>query len=367
MQELPASAFVPTEARFPADVHCTRIRFDGQQLPLASFLRHCARMLDPVGSPEHETRAADEPPALARARRVFLHAGLAALADDARPSWFQLGVAPPAGRELRVELYRQVALLARELLHDGAAGNFFLMHKPPGLRLRFESGTGTGSGSGSGVGRGGRVAPVAGRVRAAVAGWRRDGLVLAVEPGVYEPENRLFGGPVSMRYAHRVFTADSLAWLDFHAADPADTGPDWAVSLAMVRALLDALAIAGWEDIDVWDRIRDRTGRQLPSGAAELSELTEIDTELVELWQHPESLIRQLPPVARRIVDEYRAAVEPIGRQWRTGYFATEAAGLGPRAVAAFVIVFHWNRAGMTMLRQALLAQALATREAGVR
>jgi thiopeptide-type bacteriocin biosynthesis protein len=330
---------------------------------VAEFLRQCAASLDPVGAGPGcgaGVFAVAEPgqaPELTYARDVFVRAGLAALADVRRSDWYQIGLTPPTDHERRAGIYRRIAGLVRELLADRAIDNFFYLHKPPGLRLRFES----------------APAGIAGaiiRIRAAVADWQRDGLVSGVEPGVYEPENRLFGGPVSMAYVHRVFTADSLAWLDFHAdeSDRAAGGPgaDWALSLVMMRGLLDGLDIGGWEDIDVWDRIREKTGRRLPREAIELARLSGVGSDILACWLRPERLLAHLGPAGRRIADEYCRAVVAIGREWRTGYFATDAAYLGPRSVAAFVTIFHWNRAALPMLRQSLLAEALASREAAV-
>jgi thiopeptide-type bacteriocin biosynthesis protein len=341
MPELPLPVGVSTKDRYPDD--CQTVQIGDQQFPLAAFLRYCADRPDPdeaVGGP-----------AARYAREVFLRAGLDALAVTARSSWLQVGLVP-ADRS-PAELYRAIAQLARELLLTNTIGNFFFMHKPPGLRLRFES-------EPAGAARATR------RIRAAVAGWQRDCLVRRTEPGIYEPENRIFGGPVSMRYVHRVFTADSLAWLDFHAC-AADGPAAWALSLAMARALFDGLEISGWEDIDVWERIRDQTGRALPPEAAGLAGFCDVRADIVECWRRPELLRRQLGPAGDRIAEDYREAVLPIGGQWRAGYFATPAAYLGPRSVAAFVTIFGWNRAALHMVRQALLAEALATREAASR
>jgi thiopeptide-type bacteriocin biosynthesis protein len=176
---------------------------------------------------------------------------------QARPdSWLHYGVVPVIGQH--GALYGALRSAAVELLGGGHAHEFFFLHKPPGLRVRFQP-------------AGDSLAQLEGDLERRLHDWRRDGLVDSWRGGAYEPEEYLFGGPVSMRSVHRVFTADSLAWLDFHSAGHEGgnrrPGPAWAVSLLMVRALLDALAIIGWEDLDVWDRLRWQAGRRLTDDA----------------------------------------------------------------------------------------------------
>lgn len=66
-----------------------------------------------------------------------------------------------------------------------------------------------------------------------------------------------------MRYVHRLFTVDALAWLAFIGSRPC---PPWAFSLAMISGLLDGLEIVDWEDLDLWERIRRQAYRTLPDG-----------------------------------------------------------------------------------------------------
>ena len=319
----------------------TVIRVGDHELSLAEFLRYCAGS---IGGPDGGVD-------LRRARDLFVRAGLDAIEAPTPADWLQLGLSVPPGAG-RAELYGRVAGLARTLLATGVLDNAFFMHKPPGLRLRLHLTDPADRGT-------------TGEVRESVVAWQRDGLVDRVVPGVYEPESRLFGGPLSMGYVHRLFTVDSLAWLDYHtlAIRQPGTGPAWSLSLLMLRALLDALEITGWEDLDVWDRIRVRTGRRLGAATA-LAEFGPVADEIRACWRRPELLRGQLGPPGVAIADAFRAAAVPLGARWRDGYFATEAAYLGPRQAAAFAAIFSWNRAGLPMLRQALLTEALATREA---
>jgi hypothetical protein len=51
-----------------------------------------------------------------------------------------------------------------------------------------------------------------------------------------------------------------------------------------------------------------------------------------------------------------------VARDWRQRYFDTPHARLGVRAAAALMTIFHWNRAGLSLERQVLFAEALAAR-----
>jgi thiopeptide-type bacteriocin biosynthesis protein len=326
------------------------IRVGDQLLPLSQFLAYCGGSL----STEPWARTEGDSVDLHRARELFVRAGLDALA--AQPTggdWLQIGIRPPKDLALRRELCRQIAGTARRLLIDSAVDNFFHMNKPPGIRLRFQR-------SESGPD------DLADALYAEVAGWHADGLVELIEPGVYEPESQVFGGPISMRYAHALFTVDSLIWLDYHACpipDGEDGSAAWLVSLAMLRAVFDGLDITDREDRGVWDRIRGTAGRRLGRNATGLPEYASTASQIRAVWLRRDQLVEQLHPAIRSIVADHEEALRTAAAQWRSGYFSTRAAYLGPRAVAAFYVIFHWNRAALSAIQQALLAESLSQQE----
>jgi hypothetical protein len=312
----------------------------GQRLTVAEFLAECVRTLGDPAAP------------IAAQRDRFLAAGLAALrrAPDGR-EWTAVGLRPVDGRF--AELCAELGTAARGLLAAGAT-NFFFMRKPPGLRVRLAG-----------------TPDLAAALRSHVDSWRSDGLVVDVAPSVYEPEEHLFGGPVSMRYVHRLFTVDSLAWLD-HAARPGGP-PAWAFSLRLIRALLDGLEIVGWEDLDVWDRLRRQAFRTLPAPVTGTAAYAAAAEGVRAAWAGTDDPAAGFPaagsPAAGFPVTGFPAAgfpveVKAVAADWRAGYFSSPGAYVGPREAAAFAIVFHWNRGGLPPLRQGLLAEALADRAA---
>ncbi|MGH3911952.1 MAG: thiopeptide-type bacteriocin biosynthesis protein [Pseudonocardiaceae bacterium] len=279
---------------------------------------------------------------LAAARQAFLTAGLTALSEvRGGQDWVQvgLGLDTPAGPQL----YSELAEAARALLDEGTAVNFFFLHKPPGLRVRFQAAAG-------------RYDEL--RVRVGTMAQRLP--IRQALPAVYEPEAALFGGSTSMDFVHQLFTADSLGWLDVHRNRAAEPVPAWAVSLLLLRAVFDGLGIVGWEDRGVWDLVRHEAGRRLDPAARQVSELDRAAAGLAKHWAAPAQLRELLPPGVRAMVDRHREQAVLIGARWRAGYFETGAARIGPRRCAAHYTVFHWNRARLSGVRQCLLAEALA-------
>ncbi|GAA1315620.1 thiopeptide-type bacteriocin biosynthesis protein [Saccharothrix xinjiangensis] len=312
-----------------------------RSVPLADLLAGCLRMIE-----GNDPGPAD--PELAEAQRAFLAAGLGALAAPARERrWVQVGLSPAP--EHRAPLCGELHDFARDLLDGGAATAFFFMHKEPGLRVRFQ-------------------APPGGReaLRERVLRWAdrlaAGGVTRTVVPAVYEAEAGLFGGRSSMPYAHELFTADSLAWLRVHHRGGV---PAWVVSLAMVRAVLDGLSVVGWEDRDVWDRVRSEAGRRLPDGVGGQPGLDTAVRGIRLLWQDQDRLVGSLPDWARQVVARHRERALDVGARWRAGFFDGRDTGAGPRHALAFHVVFHWNRAALSAERQMLLAEALGTSEPG--
>ncbi len=283
-------------------------------------------------------------PLLGERTAAFVTAGVAAL-DGLAPSrsWAHVGVAPK--RHLDPALYHDLAGLLARLGGRADVGNAFLMHKPPGIRIRVQT---------TPEGRDALAAELLAEL-GALPGVER------AEPGVYEPEELLFGGPDAMVFAHRLFTVDTRAWAEFHALG--GTTSNWAFSLALLRHTLNGLDISGWEDLEVWRRIQRQTHRQLPDGLDQ-ARITPVVEAIRLAWSDPQLLRDALAPDAAAIVERHRPALIDAGAAWTAGYFARPGALIGPREAAAFVTIFHWNRGRLSAMTQALAAAALADRSA---
>jgi thiopeptide-type bacteriocin biosynthesis protein len=337
----------PTSIDGPFDLEPVRIVGGGRCLPLDEFLVYCAHRLRRPDAPLSRLEDLDA------VCETFLRAGLRACTTaSSAPTWIHVGLAIGEGR-WSTDLYRQLAAIARAFLDYPSVSNFFFMHKPPGLRVRFEA---------SGASHHDLEEEVYERLKV----MQDDGVVSRIVPGIYEPETQLFGGPVSMRSVHRLFTIDSLAWLDYHslaAMDGRDPSSKWAISLWMLRGLFTELGITGWEDLDVWSRIRRKTGRCLPLEALSQSEFATVAAELQAGWMQPHSYLEALSPHVQGIARDYYRAITPVVSEWNRDYFETRGASIGPREAAAFFAIFHWNRSNLSLTRQALITEALAARE----
>jgi thiopeptide-type bacteriocin biosynthesis protein len=274
---------------------------------------------------------------------AFLAGGLAAVAADRGQCWVHVGLAV---RSRPREVFHWLGELSAELLDDPAVTNFFFMRKPPGVRLRFEAAHG-------------QRLQVESMLHSCLGQARLR--VERVVPGVYEPEEHLFGGPASMPFVHRIFTIDSLAWLAFWRLET--PGPPWAFSLSLLRYLLDGVGVVGWEDLGVWDLIRSRTGRALPPGM-DAGKLAAACAGIRDTWSDPSRLEAGLPAPVAALAAEWGPRLRAAGEDWRSGYFDTRGAMIGPRDGVTFVTIFHWNRGGVSAATQSLLAAALADRSA---
>ncbi|MES9508649.1 thiopeptide-type bacteriocin biosynthesis protein [Streptomyces sp. NPDC000609] len=261
-------------------------------------------------------------------------------------SWVQVNLAPQPLAWPR--LYEWLAATAHDLLDARTARAFFFMHKPPGLRMRFQA-----------YGADGTV-PLRAELLERLGEF--DGLAGPPVCAVYEPESYLFGGPGSMPWVHELFTADSLAWLDHHTRRPADgdAAADWRLSLFLLREMLDGLHIVGWEHRGVWDAVRTDTGRRLPEGPQDAA-LRRAAQGIRAYWELPRAQqLAGLPEAWRADQERHGEAVHRAAEHWHAGYFESGDAVRGPRRAAAYAVIFHWNRGRFSYARQSLVTEALA-------
>jgi thiopeptide-type bacteriocin biosynthesis protein len=282
---------------------------------------------------------------------LFTQGGMATL-ELARSAnhWVQRAIQPIPGAESHQRLMSAISTLATELLNSEVAHNFFFMHKPPGLRLRFQSSA--------------EPAALRERLTREAVDWQTRGLIRAHGPAVYEPECRLFGGAQSMEYVHVLFTIDSLFWAAYHARSrrtaQTPTGA-WTASLRLLRSAFDGLGILGWEDLGVWDTVLDDTGRRLNLDLAATQGYGELAALMRRAWAH--TARGQLGEAEQD--PQLQACAELVRAQavrWKSGYFESPDARIGPRRAAAYLTIFHWNRAGFSPTQQGLVAEALASR-----
>ncbi|MDC0772865.1 thiopeptide-type bacteriocin biosynthesis protein [Streptomyces sp. HD] len=323
------SAGVPTTA-------FSDISIDGKTVSAVNFMRLATEYLEsgniPSGLPQWGATV-----------DRFVRAGASALVEEELESrWVERRVYLDGS--VPREVYVQLSAVAEELLKAGRARNFFFVHKPPGMRIRFECDPQS------------RIA-----VRDALLGMcsqaTRDGLVLGHHSAVYEPEYKLFGGAAAMAGVHGMFTADSLVWMDYWGGQRQT--PAWALSLRLIRSLFSAMEITDAEDQDVWDRLGCQAGRKFSDDEPEPSGWPEIAHRIRLMWGNPEHLSSVTSSMNTNCAS-FEERVSSEWAKWNSEYFRTDPAVVGPREAAAFLIVFHWNRARLPFSWQAGIATALA-------
>lgn len=254
----------------------------------------------------------------------FVNAGVGALVESPPfPGWLQLGVSfkPRASPARFGEALRRAVLRWQG---RGALGRFFFMHKPPGMRLRFET------------------SPL---TLQTMESWLlRQPAVAKVERSIYLAEEFQFGGAMGANVAHDFHAADSL--LALKAIDREHRGVISAsaevLSLLIVSDLVRRMTDDAWEAWDLWKRM-EITGRRPKVGRALAKEMAELVRPFVT---ESETVLRHIAPAERALL--------------RTAYENNQRTAVAMRRLAAhnqllfhvreiipFWIIFHWNRWGI--------------------
>lgn len=281
--------------------------------------------------------------------RTFLRGGLQAMRQPASATrWAEIALVLDDPLPERL-LYRGIRILVDDLYRAGKLANFYFVHENPGLRLRFQA-------------FGAEAPALQAQVRSFLADWPRRGLVRDLRDAPYEPQSALFGGPLSMAFAHRLFTLDSRAWLAVHAGAAADDADSvWAVSVGMLAAQLGALGIER-SDTAVWRYVGVRLG-QVQDGDSPLDPaLARFAEDMRAVWGRPDWIRMVLSPEALAIVREFADPAATLIHNWYCAYFENARASVPPQEAAAQLILLHWNRARLPLSRQAAVARSLADR-----
>ncbi|MFF7308368.1 thiopeptide-type bacteriocin biosynthesis protein [Streptomyces sp. NPDC008137] len=236
--------------------------------------------------------------------------------------WVQCDCDPPADRAGWFRLREAVARWEDE----GLVSRWWFLHKPPGIRLRLES-------------------PDPGALRRAMADApppaRLPGLRTT---GVYEPETYRFGGPAGLDLAHTHCAADSRLAVSWHTCS--DDGGALLVplvGLVTAQTLLSRIADDADELRDLWLRLDHALRTVLGPHVAP------DGPPYVNSAGAASLLAGRVPVTGDAVADTYLVRA----RRWaaRTGDAAAllrRAQGFPVRAWATALVLFHWNRWGLT-------------------
>ncbi|MFH9268964.1 thiopeptide-type bacteriocin biosynthesis protein [Streptomyces sp. NPDC017546] len=173
-------------------------------------------------------------------------------------------------------------------------------------------------------------------------------------PGIYEPETPAFGGKTSTTAAHALFVTDSREIQQLHLRDDLAIGPR-ELSVLLCTIMMRAARLEWYEQGDVWDRVitaehrsavSDVPPERLNARAHEIRPLLLTDSNTLLRSGGP------LEPVA-----EWVAAFHSAGRALADGV-QDGTLDRGLRQVLSYHVIFHWNRLGLSMRGQSVLAWA---------
>ncbi|MCZ4603498.1 thiopeptide-type bacteriocin biosynthesis protein [Streptomyces sp. Lzd4kr] len=173
-------------------------------------------------------------------------------------------------------------------------------------------------------------------------------------PGVYEPETAAFGGEVSMAAAHSLFVVDSREAQQLRYRGNLAVGPR-ELSVLLCTIMMRAAGLEWYEQGDVWDRLITHEHRsavsdvptdRLNARAQEIRPLLFADSGALLCPDGP------LEPVA-----EWAAAFHSTGQELG-GAVQAGTLDRGLRQVLSYHVIFHWNRLGLSMRGQSVLAWA---------
>ncbi|GAA2476960.1 hypothetical protein GCM10010406_11470 [Streptomyces thermolineatus] len=181
-----------------------------------------------------------------------------------------------------------------------------------------------------------------------------DGYLQRWWSGIYEPETPAFGGKTSMTAAHALFVTDSREIQQLRQRDNLTIGPR-ELSLLLCTIMMRAARLEWYEQGDVWDRvittehrsaISDVPAERLNARAREIRLLLLADSD---------TLLRSGGPLEP--VVEWAAAFRSAGQALAHGV-QDGSLDRGLRQVLSYHVIFHWNRLGLSMRGQSILAWA---------
>lgn len=281
-----------------------------------------------------------DPVVLSDAVAVYDQAGREALVRHAATTdWWQTYLHFPDWSNADSTFATHVLPGLREAEAADAIDGWWYTRKHPCWRLRL------------------RVQPVSGAKLAIGDGFDRlvsDGRLQRWWPGIYEPETSAFGGKTSMAAAHALFVIDSREIQQLRLRDDLAIGPR-ELSVLLCTIMMRAARLEWYEQGDVWDRVittehrsavSDVPPEQLNARAQDIRHLLLADSD---------TLLRSGGPLEP--IGEWVAAFHSVGQTLANGV-QDGTLDRGLRQMLSYHVIFHWNRLGLSMRKQSILAWA---------
>jgi thiopeptide-type bacteriocin biosynthesis protein len=271
---------------------------------------------------------------LADAVEIYRAAGRAALRRQLERAWFQARLTLTEWASTEATFAEQVAPRLDQL--DGGRAAWWFLRKYPDWRLRVHTDDHHAI----------QLLLDDLVVAGAIDRWR---------PSIYEPETVAFGGNRATAIVHHLFCADSRGVLTY-ARQPTPGLGRRELSLLLIQALQQHAGLDWFETGDVFGQVALLRPAPADGDAQRLATLT--------------TKLRPLLTVAVDADHPLFASRGPVGyaAPWlaafiRAGQELGDAAAgnrleRGLRATIAQIVIFHWNRLGLSAHAQGILAYA---------
>jgi thiopeptide-type bacteriocin biosynthesis protein len=267
-------------------------------------------------------------------------AGLAALEHRAEQDWYNTYITFTDWQQAETIAVAHLGPALAHLQDTGQITGWWFVRKHSAWRLRAT---------------GANPADTRSAVDAALTKLISAGHLASTQPSIYEPECAAFGGPAGTNIAHRLFCADSTGAVRLFG-QPGINRRRREISLLLCTALFRAAGLDAFESGDVFDKLTAL--RPLPpdvEAAGPQLLAASIAPLLLVPEQHYGELFPQLAPSGPLApwLDAFRDAGAKL-----QAVTAADALDRSLRNVITHLVIFHWNRLGLSSRTQAGLAHA---------
>ncbi|GAA0384230.1 thiopeptide-type bacteriocin biosynthesis protein [Streptomyces luteireticuli] len=306
-----------------------------------------AAVLAVLGGASLEETAAGAPMAVAALRdamEAYRAAGAAAL-EGRQDGWHQVHVEFPDWPSAEQAAVTRLWPVMRDSEAAGIISQWWYIRKAPCWRLRCRPGANT------------TFREMASVVAKALDSLIAERAIVRWRETVYEAETYAFGGSGSMDVAHRLFHHDSRNVLGYLARqDHGDLLGRRETSILLCSVLLRGAAQEWGEQGDVWARVTEmRAGGTGGEPSEQVSSLAPALRRLMTTNTNADVLTGDGGPLA--FLSEWAHAFHRAGTE--LGQLSRDGGlGRGLRGVLSRHVVFHWNRLGMPLQEQTVLARA---------
>lgn len=269
---------------------------------------------------------------------TYQAAGLAALERQAEDTWYQVRVRFADWSAAEAVGATALGPALDRFQAAGAVDGWWFLRKYPCWRLRLLHAD---------------TAAVDGVLNELV----RTGAIERWWQTVYEPESAAFGGTDGMDAVHDLFCADSSGVLDYLRQDAPGLGRR-ELSILLLSGLMRTAGLDAFECGDVFERVARLRPTPANADVGRIGKLVDNMRVLLSIRDLTESeLFTPGGPVSHAApwLAAMRAAGERLGRDAGEGRLDR-----GLRTILTHVVIFHWNRFGLSATSQGILARAAA-------